>query len=95
MAALETVYPYQGVETTIQSEAEWKQSIQADATKAFIAADIDHSGSIDSAEWIELSRKMRALGRDRTIEMLFHSLDADKTYVYHLLRTLTLCSLYK
>ena len=95
MAALETVYPYQGVETTIHSEAEWKQSIQADATKAFITADIDRSGSIDSAEWIELSRKMRALARDRTIELLFYSLDADKTYAHHLLRALTLCSLHK
>ena len=34
---------------------------------------------IEAGEWIELSRKMRALGKERTVELMFHSLDADKS----------------
>ena len=75
---LKTVYPYAGVQETLHTEAEWLVGVQKDATEAFKAADINKDGVIDEKEWTQLSRKMRSLGRDRTVDLLFESLDANK-----------------
>ncbi len=76
---LKRVYPYMGVQETLHTEAEWEAGVKKDAAEAFAKADIDHSGRIEKDEWLELSRKLRSLARERTIDLLFESLDADKS----------------
>lgn len=78
---LKRVYPYAGVQETLHSEAEWEAGVKKDATEAFAKADVDRSGRIEKDEWVELSRKLRSLGRERTIDLLFESLDADRSGV--------------
>jgi Ca2+-binding EF-hand superfamily protein len=75
------VYPYVGVQETLHSEAEWAEGVKKDAAEAFAKADVDNSGRIEKDEWLELSRKLRSLARERTIDLLFETLDADKSGV--------------
>ena len=74
---LKRVYPYAGVQETLHTEAEWLSGVTKDAQEAFAKADVDKSGRIEKDEWLGLSRKMRSLGRARTIDLLFETLDED------------------